>query len=61
MSSDESATEDDQAVFVVKDLPWRSDKVTTFYKKIDSVGTDFISLSIYICYIYVYFRPYVVP
>ena len=37
MSSDESATEDDQAVFVVKELPWRSDKVTAFYKKLDSV------------------------
>ena len=35
MSSDESADEDDQAVFVVKELSWRSDKVMAFFQKLD--------------------------
>ena len=38
MSSDESGNEDDElAVFVVKELPWRSDKVTAFFEKLDGV------------------------
>ena len=37
MSSDESEYEDDQAVFVVKELPWRSSKVTAFFEKLDGV------------------------
>ena len=37
MSSDESGNEEDQAVFIVKELPWRSDKVTAFFEKIDRV------------------------
>ena len=35
MSSDESGDEEDQAVFIVKEVPWRSDKVTTFFEKLD--------------------------
>ena len=34
MSSDESDYED-QAVFVVKELPWRAEKVTAFFEKLD--------------------------
>ena len=37
MSSDESGNEEDQAVFIVKELPWRSDKVTAFFEKLDRV------------------------
>ena len=37
MSSDESEYEDDQAVFVVKELPWRSSKVTAFFEKLNGV------------------------
>ena len=37
MSSDESSNEDDQAIFIVKELSWRSDKVTSFFEKLDSV------------------------
>ena len=37
MSSDESDNEENQAVFVVKELPWRSDKVTAFFEKLDGV------------------------
>ena len=37
MSSDEFSTEDNQAVFIVKALSWRSDKVTLFYEQLDSV------------------------
>ena len=37
MSSDESDSEENQPVFVVKELPWRSDKVTAFFEKLDGV------------------------
>ena len=36
ISSDESETEDDKAVLVVKELTWRSDKVSSFFMKLDS-------------------------
>ena len=35
ISSDESETEDGKAVLIVKELPWRSDKVTNFFEKLD--------------------------
>ena len=33
--SDESENEEDQSVFIVKELPWRSQKVTVFFEKLD--------------------------
>ena len=36
MSSDESGTEDGQSVFIVKELSWRSDKVTAFFQRLDT-------------------------
>ena len=35
ISSDESATEDDQPVLIIKELRWRSEKVTIFFQKLD--------------------------
>ena len=35
ISSDESGTEDGKAVIFVKTLPWRSQKVTKFFSKLD--------------------------
>ena len=35
MSSDESGTEDGHSVFIVKELRWRSDKVTAFFQRLD--------------------------
>ena len=35
ISSDESELEEDRAVLVVKELPWRSEKVSNFFKKLD--------------------------
>ena len=35
MSSDESWTEDGQSMFIVKELHWRSDKVTAFFQRLD--------------------------
>ena len=35
MSSDESSYEDGQPAFVVKELPWRSEKVSKFLEKLD--------------------------
>ena len=37
MSSDESGNEEDQAVFIVKELPWRSDRVTGYFEKLDEL------------------------
>ena len=34
ISSDESEVEEDKPVLVVKELVWRSDKVTNFFKKL---------------------------
>ena len=36
ISSDESETEEDKAVLVVKELTWRSDKVSSFFMKLDN-------------------------
>ena len=35
MSSEESGTEDDEEVLIVKDLLWRSNKVDRFFKNLD--------------------------
>lgn len=35
ISRDESASEDDKAVFIVEGFPWRTDKVTNFLDKLD--------------------------
>lgn len=35
ISSDDSESEDGKAVLFVKELPWRSDKVSKFFKKLD--------------------------
>ena len=35
MSIDESGTEEDHSVFIVKELRWRSDKVTAFFERLD--------------------------
>ena len=36
MSSDESGEEDGQAVFLVKKLPWRSERVSKFFEQLDT-------------------------
>ena len=36
MSSDESGEEDGQAVFIVKKLPWRSERVSKFFERLDT-------------------------
>lgn len=36
ISSDESEVEEDKPVLVVKELVWRSDKVTNFFTKLDN-------------------------
>ena len=36
MSSDESGEEDECAVFIVKKLPWRSKRVSTFFQRLDT-------------------------
>ena len=36
MSSDESGEEDERAVFIVKKLPWRSERVSTFFQRLDT-------------------------
>lgn len=35
MSSDESGVEDGKGVIFVKDIPWRSQKITKFFQKLD--------------------------
>ena len=40
LSTDESEIDDDEAVLVVKELVWRSDRVTTFFAKLDSAHED---------------------
>ena len=35
ISSDESGTDDGKSVFIVSELQWRSDKVNSFFKKLD--------------------------
>ena len=39
MSSDESGTDEEQPAFIVKELQWRSDKVTSFFEKLDRAHT----------------------
>ena len=36
MSSDESGEEDERTVFIVKKLPWRSKRVSTFFQRLDT-------------------------
>ena len=36
MSSDESGEEDGSAVFIVKKLPWRSERVSNFFERLDT-------------------------
>ena len=36
MSSDESGTEDGEPVFIVKTLPWRSERVSKFFQRLDA-------------------------
>ena len=36
MSSDESGEEDGQAIFIVKKLPWRSERVSKFFERLDT-------------------------
>ena len=40
ISSDESEVNDDEAVLVVKELAWRSDRVANFFAKLDSAHED---------------------
>ena len=40
ISSDESDVEDGKAVLVVKELPWRSDKVSKFFTRLDEAQSD---------------------
>lgn len=40
ISSDESEIDNDKAVLVVKELVWRSDRVTNFFAKLDSAHED---------------------
>ena len=40
ISSDESELDDGKAVLVVKELQWRSDKITNFFTKLDSAHED---------------------
>ena len=40
MSSDESGTDEGHSVFIVKELPWRSDKVTAFLRRLDKGRND---------------------
>ena len=35
MSSDESGTDEMKPVFIVKELPWRTNKATSFFEKLD--------------------------
>ena len=35
MSSDESGEEDGQPVYIVKKLPWRSERVSNFFERLD--------------------------
>lgn len=35
VSSDESGVEDGKGVIFVKDIPWRSQKITKFFQKLD--------------------------
>ena len=37
ISSDESGTEDSKSVFIVKELLWRSEKVTSVFNKINEM------------------------
>ena len=39
MSSEESDDADDSTI-IVKPLPWRSEKVTDFFQKLDSLGSE---------------------
>lgn len=40
MSSDESGEEDERAVFIVKKLPWRSERVSSFFQRLDTARTS---------------------
>ena len=40
MSSDESGEEDGSAVFIVKKLPWRSERVSNFFERLDTARTS---------------------
>ena len=40
ISSDESEIDDDKAMVVVKELVWRSDRVTNFFAKLDNTHED---------------------
>lgn len=40
MSSDESDTEDGQPFFSVRILPWRSEKVTAFFQRLDRLRQE---------------------
>ena len=40
MSSDESNSESENGVIVKKDLPWRSERVSTMFSKLDGVIDD---------------------
>ena len=43
ISSDESDIEDDTPVFIVKELPWRSSKVSNFFTKLDDAHHERLS------------------
>ena len=40
MSSDESGEEDERAVFIVKKVPWRSERVSSFFQRLDTARTS---------------------
>ena len=40
MSSDESGEEDERAVFIVKKIPWRSERVSSFFQRLDAARTS---------------------
>ena len=40
ISSDESGSDDGQPVFIVRELPWRSDKVTSFFQRLDKMREE---------------------
>lgn len=40
MSSDESGEDDGQPVFIVKKLPWRSERVSNFFERLDAAHSS---------------------
>ena len=40
ISSEESDDADGSSTIIVKPLPWRSEKVTDFFQKLDSLGSE---------------------